>query len=94
MDKTEIKISGVGASALSEALKTNATLTEFDLFCAPLQQGNRAKKRKKSRKKRRQTTGNTFGPEGMRTLGEALKMNRTLATLMLGGTQHQQQENS
>ena len=80
-------IGDTGATSLSEALKTNATLTELNL--------NGEDKRKKTLKRYPSTihsfsflftsTGNTIGDTGAASLSEALKSNTTLIKLDLSG---------
>ena len=85
LTQTDNKIGDTGATSLSESLKSNATLTEFDL------------KSKDERKKTHKThpstnhsfhflitsTDNKIGDAGATSLSEALKSNTTLPKLYL-----------
>ena len=71
---------------MSEALKSNTTLTALDLSCED--------KRKKTHKRHPSTnhssfliiqTVNTIGDTGATSMGEALKLNTTLTKLCLCG---------
>ena len=81
---TDNWIRETGATSLSEALKSNTTLTELDLNCEY--------RRKKTNKRHSSTihsflfstqTGNLIGDIGMTSLSEALKSNTALTELSL-----------
>ena len=79
-------IGDTGATSLSEALKSNTTLTWLDLCCED--------KRKKTHKRHPSTihsfsfhftsTDNNIGETGVTSLSESLKSNTTLTQLNLG----------
>ena len=83
---TDNYIGETGATSLSEALKSNTTLTELDLWSED--------KRKKTHKRHPSTihsciiftiTGNNIGDTEATSLGEALKSNTTLTAFNLWG---------
>ena len=69
-----------GASALSEALKTNATLTELDLSCVKQQQ-LQSKNQFKIWNQTQLQTGNRIKDVGMSALRDALMTNTTLTAM-------------
>ena len=81
------EIGDTGATSLSEALKSNATLTELNL--------SGEDKRKKTHKRRPSTnhsfhflltqTDNKIGDTGATSLSESLKSNTELTIISLGG---------
>ena len=75
-----------GASALSEALKTNTTLQSLNLFCEQEESEEDGWFADIANNKHKQA-GNGIGAEGARALCEALKDNTTLQSLDLGGEQ-------
>ena len=82
-----------GARGLSDALKTNTTLTQLDLVGE--QQDHKETHSKRARQPQRQTglrQGNRIGVEGARVLGDALKTNTALTQLWLGGEQQDRKE--
>ncbi len=75
------QIGDEGASAISESLKINTTLTELNLDCDETKKQQMKNKRKmKSNKK---WTDNQIGDEGRTKLSEALNTNTTLTVLVL-----------
>ena len=81
---TDNKIGERGATSLSDALKSNSTLTELDL--------SRAHKRNNTQMAsindplfHSHQTGNSIGDRGATSLSDALKANTTLTKLDLGG---------
>ena len=87
------KIGDAGATSLSEALKSNTTLTELDLRCED--------KRKKTHKRHPSTihsslfitsTDNNIGATGASSLSEALKSNTTLTKLNLGSERQKKED--
>ena len=78
-------IGAEGASALSDALKTNTTLQSLDL--ASEQESEEDGWIADIVNNKHQQAGNWFGDEGARALSEALKTNTTLQSLNLGSEQ-------
>ena len=82
---TENRIEVTGAASLSEALKSNTTITDLDLASED--------KRKKTHKRHPSTihcfaiasTDNMIGERGVTSLSESLKSNTTLTKLYLWG---------
>ena len=81
---TDNEIGDTGATSLSESLKSNTTLTRFNLSCEDI--------RKKTQKDIHKqftlvllTTDNKIGERGATSLSESLKSNTTLTELDLNG---------
>ena len=76
-----------GASALGDALKTNATLTKLSLRCEQQDHKETQQEQGKHNGTWCDRAGNEIGVEGARGLGDALMTNTTLTWLDLGGEQ-------
>ena len=88
--QTDNNIGAEGARLMSEALKTNTTLTTLNLSC---EQGKTKRQCEwhddvvQMQHNTTQQTGNRIGAEGAGLMSEALKTNTTLTTLNLGSEQ-------
>ena len=76
----------IGATSMSEALKTNTTLAKLDLGCKHKRNKTQIASNNNIIFLLFQSIGNKIGKEGATSLSEALKSNPTLTQLDLGGT--------